>query len=71
MALLLQPIMTSPRAFTGQSELGFGALGGESALNSALVKEALSTWGNLIWTPAGRRNLSEINCKVVSLSVQG
>lgn len=33
-ALLLQPIMTSPRAFTGQSELGFRAIG-ESALNSA------------------------------------
>lgn len=33
-ALLLQPIMTCPRAFTDQSELGFGAIG-ESALNSA------------------------------------
>ncbi|KAK1900118.1 14-alpha-glucan-branching enzyme, partial [Dissostichus eleginoides] len=27
MALLLQPIITSPRAFTGQSELGFRAIG--------------------------------------------
>lgn len=32
-ALLLQPIMTSPRAFIGQSEFDFGAIG-ESALNS-------------------------------------